>query len=52
MKKSKTASAGKSRSNTKRPPARAAAFPNALAQLAPKGSTKAKKPRPSAGLFQ
>jgi len=62
--KAAAASAGKSRSAAKKPPARAAAFPNALAQLAPKGSTKpearplassrsaksAKKPRP--GLFQ
>ena len=65
MKKSKTASAGKSRSTTKKPPARAAEAPrNALRDLAPKGKvperlparsaakTKpaAKKPRP--GLFQ
>jgi hypothetical protein len=65
MKKSKTASAGKSRSTTKKPPARAAEAPrNALRDLAPKGKAverlppaarakakpAARKPRP--GLFQ
>ena len=65
MKKSKTASASKSRSSTKKPPARAAEAPrNALRDLAPpKGKAMerlparsaaktrpAKKPRP--GLFQ
>jgi hypothetical protein len=64
MKKSKTASAGKSRSTTKKPPARAAEAPrNALRDLAPRGKAperlparsaaktkSAKKPRP--GLFQ
>jgi hypothetical protein len=61
MKKSKTASAGKSRSAAKKPPARAA-VETSLRDLAPKGSAKVperlparsaaktKKPRP--GLFQ
>ena len=42
MKKSKTASAGKSRSAAKKPPARAAVETsrNALRDLAPKGSAK------------
>ena len=67
MKKSKTASASKSRSSTKKPPARAAEAPrNALRDLAPKGSAKvperlparsAAKTKPAAkkprpGLFQ
>ena len=66
MKKSKTASAGKSRSHTRKPPARAAVETsrNALRDLAPKGKAverlppaarakakpAARKPRP--GLFQ